>query len=96
MARKLKDLDQQAIVITGASSGIGLATALLAADNGVKLVLTARSENTLRDVADYLRDEGADAIAVPADVAIRGELERVASAAIEQFGRIDTWRRFFS
>ena len=91
MARKLKNLDQQAIVITGASSGIGLATALLAADNGVKLVLTARSENTLRDVADYLRDEGADAIAVPADVAIRGELERVASAAIEQFGRIDTW-----
>jgi short-subunit dehydrogenase len=91
MSQKLKELDQQAMVITGASSGIGLATALLAADNGVKLVLTARSENTLRDVADYLRDEGADAIAVPADVAIRGELERVARAAVEQFGRIDTW-----
>lgn len=47
MANKLKPLDQQVIVITGASSGIGLCTALLAAERGAKRVLAARNEQTL-------------------------------------------------
>ena len=88
---ELKPLDEQVMVITGASSGIGLATALLAAESGVKLVLAARSENTLNEVAQHVRDEGGEAIAVAADVGNREDLERVAQEAIDRFGRIDTW-----
>jgi short-subunit dehydrogenase len=50
MSRKLKPLDEQVMVVTGASSGIGLATVRRAAKEGTKLVLVARSENTLDDL----------------------------------------------
>jgi len=62
MALKLKPLDQQVIVITGASSGIGLCTAESAARRGAKVVLSARSEKTLQEVTDRLTREGCDAI----------------------------------
>jgi short-subunit dehydrogenase len=91
MAISLKPLDQQVIVITGASSGIGLATAMAAADQGAKVVLAARSEETLQDIVQDIEAAGGEAIAVPADVGDRAQLERVAQAAIERFGRIDTW-----
>src|SRR3954466_14858317 len=91
MAGKLKPLDQQVIVITGASSGIGLATALLAAESGASLVLASRSEDTLNDLAAYIRDGGGVAVAVPADVGKQDEVARVADTAIDEFGRIDTW-----
>jgi short-subunit dehydrogenase len=91
MALKLKPLHEQVIVITGASSGIGLATALAAADQRAKVVLTARSEDTLNEIVRHIVDAGGEAIAVAADVADRGQLERVAEAAIDRFGRIDTW-----
>lgn len=91
MSVKLKPLDQQVIVITGASSGIGLATAEAAAEKGAKLVLTARSERTLEEVAALVNESGGEAIAVAADVGDRSQVERVAAAAIERFGRIDTW-----
>ena len=91
MDMKLKPLDQQVIVITGASSGIGLATVEAAAQQGAKLVLTARSSETLEGICDDIKAEGGDAICVAADVADRSQLQRVADAAIRQFGRIDTW-----
>lgn len=91
MTPKLKPLVQQVIVVTGASSGIGLATALAAADAGAKVVLTARSEKTLADIASEITQSGGAAIAVAADVADRTALDAVACAAIESFGRIDTW-----
>src|SRR4051795_11741004 len=91
MAIDLKPLDQQVIVITGASSGIGLATAQAAAREGAKLVLAARSGQTLDDVVQQLNAEGCEAISVVADVADRQQLARVAEAAISRFGRIDTW-----
>lgn len=91
MSIKLKDLDQQVIVITGASSGIGLCTAESAAKRGAKVVLCARSENTLKDVVDRINSAGGEAISVAADVADRKQLEAVAKAAISRFGRIDTW-----
>ena len=91
MKPSLKPLDQQVMVITGASSGIGLATALAAAQQGARLVLAARSKDTLDEIVAGIREGGGDAVAVEADVADREQVERVAAAAIERFGRIDTW-----
>ncbi|HVY38312.1 MAG TPA: SDR family oxidoreductase [Polyangia bacterium] len=84
-------MSEQVIVITGASSGIGLATAESAAEQGAKLVLAARSGETLDEVAARLSQNGAEAMAVDADVANRVDVEQIALAAIERFGRIDTW-----
>jgi short-subunit dehydrogenase len=91
MGTDLKSLDQQVIVITGASSGIGLATALLALRRGAKTVLIARSEDTLNDLQRNIDAAGGQAIVAVADVADRGALEDAARMAIERFGRIDTW-----
>src|SRR5690606_18479655 len=91
MANTLKPLDQQVIVITGASSGIGLATAQAAAAQGAKLVLAARSEDALAQAVADIRADGGDAIHVVADVSDRAQVERIAQAAIDRHGRIDTW-----
>ncbi|GHA69128.1 SDR family oxidoreductase [Cognatilysobacter bugurensis] len=91
MSHDLKPIEEQVIVVTGASSGIGLATVLGAAKRGAKVVLVARSADTLGDVQRRIRDSGGDAIIAIADVADRGALEDAARMAIERFGRIDTW-----
>jgi len=87
----LKSLDQQVIVITGASSGIGLATAVAAAKQGAKLVLAARSGQALQEICQKINDGGGKAIYVIADVGKREQVEHVAEVAIQKFGRIDTW-----
>jgi len=91
MSVKLKPLDQQVMVITGASSGIGLATAESAAKQGVKVVLAARSEQTMTEVVQRINASGGEAIFVPCDVADRRQVDAVATAAAARFGRIDTW-----
>ena len=91
MSIKLKPLNEQVIVITGASSGIGLTTAQSAAKQGAKVVLAARSKKTLDDVVHSIQAAGGDAIAVECDVADRQQVQNVADAAIAKFGRIDTW-----
>jgi len=91
MAPSFKPLDQQVIVITGASSGIGLATARNAAERGAKVVLAARSENTLKTIVDEINSSGGKAAHVKADVAEREQVERIARQALAWFGRIDTW-----
>jgi NADP-dependent 3-hydroxy acid dehydrogenase YdfG len=91
MTHSLKPLNQQVMVITGASSGIGLATAEAAAEQGAKLVLAARSGEVLEDIVMKICQDGGKAIYVVADVARREDVEAVAAAAIAQFGRIDTW-----
>lgn len=91
MAHSLKKLDQQVIVITGASSGIGLATAQAAAQQGAKLVLASRSDQTLEEIVQRINAEDGEAIHVVADVGDRSQVERIAEAAISRFGRIDTW-----
>ena len=91
MALKLKPLDQQVIVITGASSGIGLATFQTAARQGASLVLAARSEDTSQEIVDQINASGGQALFVPCDVADRAQVERVAQETLARFGRIDTW-----
>ena len=91
MSIKLKPLNEQVIVITGASSGIGLCTAESAAKQGAKVVLAARSEQTLGDVVSRINSSGGQAISVTCDVADRKQVEQVAQAAVNRFGRIDTW-----
>ena len=88
---KLKPLSQQVIVITGASSGIGLATARAAAQRGAKLVLAARNAEALDKLVEELKEQGCDAICVVADVGKEEEVQQIASAAIARFGGFDTW-----
>src|SRR3954464_8802325 len=91
MAISLKPLNQQVIVITGASSGIGLAAAEEAAEHGAKLVLASRSESTLATIVSEINSTVSEAIYVVADVGDRAQVEKIADAAIDHFGRIDTW-----
>lgn len=91
MHARHRPLDQQVVVITGATSGIGLATALLAGERGARVVLAARSAGTLEAVAEQIRFDGGEAIAAPCDVAERIEVAQVAHAAHDRFGRVDTW-----
>ncbi len=91
MSSPLKPLNRQVVVITGASSGIGLATAQDAAKQGAKLVLAARGADVLEAVVQGLVEDGVEAVAVVADVSQRADVERVAQAALAHFGRIDTW-----
>ena len=91
MSSPLKPLNRQVIVITGATSGIGLATALEAAMLGARLVLAARGADVLEAVVAGLVENGFEAIAMVADVAERADVERIAQAAVDRFGRIDTW-----
>jgi short-subunit dehydrogenase len=91
MAISLKPLDEQTIVITGASSGIGLATAQMAAERGARIVLAARDQEALHQIADEINHGGGQAAYVQADVAHRHEVEHVADVAIQRFGGFDTW-----
>ncbi len=76
------------LLITGASSGIGAASARAAAEAGYRLALAARSEDKLRELATELGGEER-AIAVPCDVTEFADNERLAATAIDAFGRID-------
>jgi len=91
MAITLKPLNQQVIVITGATSGIGLMTTRLSAQAGASLVLAARSEEVLEEVTHDITSAGGQAVYVVADVARRDQVHRITTMAVERFGRIDTW-----
>jgi short-subunit dehydrogenase len=91
MKNRLKDIDQQVIVITGASSGIGLATAKMAAKQGAKVVLAARSEEGLQRSLEQIREAGGQASYVVADVSKEADVRKIAETAIRDFGRFDTW-----
>jgi NADP-dependent 3-hydroxy acid dehydrogenase YdfG len=79
--------DSRVLLITGASTGIGAATAKSAVEAGWKVVLSARSEDKLRDLAGQLGDDSA--LAVAADVTEWDDQQRLAAEALDRFGRID-------
>lgn len=88
---KLKPLARQVIVITGASSGIGRATALAAAERGASVVLAARGEDALKDVASTIARKGGKVHVLPTDVGDAAAMERLAQEAVRKFGTIDSW-----
>src|SRR5690606_38297278 len=91
MTVRLKKLHDQVMVITGASSGIGLATARMAARQGAKVVLACRNQQALDEIVESIRAEGGDALAVQADVGVAADHDRILGAATEKYGLVDTW-----
>jgi NAD(P)-dependent dehydrogenase (short-subunit alcohol dehydrogenase family) len=91
MGIKLKRLEDQVMVVTGGTSGIGLATARRAAARGARVVLCSRNEPELRETVSAIEERGGTARSVVADVANQEDVERLAATAIEEFGTIDTW-----
>ena len=88
---RLKPLEKQVIVVTGASSGIGLTTARLAAERGARLILAARSEGALRKLEEEINTAGGEALAVVTDVGKEEDVRHIADAAVTRFGGFDTW-----
>ncbi len=84
-------INGKVVVITGASSGIGKAGALALADQGARLVLAARREQELEDTVAACQSKGAEAVAMPTDVAEEAQVQALARRAIENFGQIDVW-----
>ncbi|WPP43501.1 SDR family oxidoreductase [Paenibacillus hunanensis] len=77
------------IIVTGASSGIGKATALLLAEKGAKLVLGARGEEKLVQLTEQIRNSGGEAICAITDVSKREDVAKLVQMAIEHYGRVD-------
>ena len=85
----MNGIDGKVIAITGASSGIGAATAVELAARGAAVVLGARRVDRLDDLAARIGTAGGRAEVVSVDVTHRADLERLVSAAVEKFGRLD-------
>lgn len=86
-----RSLSDAVVVVTGASSGIGTATAYALARRGADVVLAARSESALEEVARRCRELGGRALVVPTDVTDAVAVEELAARAAAEYGRIDGW-----
>lgn len=87
----LKRLQDQVMVITGASSGIGRTTARKAAERGAKVVLASRDEADLEEATREIREAGGEAVWEVCDVADLEAVEWLAKTAVREYGHIDTW-----
>jgi len=88
---QLKPIEEQVVVLMGASSGIGRETALRFARRGAKVVVSARGEEGLDSLVKEIQAEGGEAISVPADTSEYERVKAVADRAVEEYGRLDTW-----
>jgi NADP-dependent 3-hydroxy acid dehydrogenase YdfG len=86
---KTEGVAGKVVVITGASSGLGEATARLLAEQGASVVLGARRVDRLQSLADELASKGAKAIAIETDVTDRSQVKRLVDTAVQKYGRID-------
>ncbi|MDJ1481918.1 SDR family oxidoreductase [Cytophagaceae bacterium YF14B1] len=84
-----RTLEGKVIAITGASSGIGEATALLLAEKGAKVVLGARRTERLQSLSDRIESAGGSCIWLEADVTQRNDLQKLVDLACERFGTLD-------
>jgi NADP-dependent 3-hydroxy acid dehydrogenase YdfG len=84
-----KNIEGKIVVITGASSGLGEATARLLSAQGATVVLGARRANRIKSLADELTGNGGQAIAVTTDVTDVEQVKRLVDAAVQTYGRID-------
>jgi NADP-dependent 3-hydroxy acid dehydrogenase YdfG len=85
----MNGIEGKVVAITGASSGIGEASARLLAERGASVVLGARRIERLDDIASEIRDRGGAVVTCRADVARREDLERLVGAAVDEFGQLD-------
>ena len=85
----MSSVNAKVVAITGASSGIGEATARLLAERGAAVVLGARREDRIEKLAQSIRDGGGRALACATDVTRREDLERLVARSVEHFGRLD-------
>jgi 3-oxoacyl-[acyl-carrier protein] reductase len=85
----MKNLQGKVAMVTGASGGIGKATALAFADEGCDVVLCARRKTELEEVADQIRAKGRRALPVPTDVGKEKEVKACAEKAFAEFGKVD-------
>ncbi|MBX2886327.1 MAG: SDR family oxidoreductase [Granulosicoccus sp.] len=85
----MSDFQDKCAIITGASRGIGAATALDLAKRGVNVVLAARSVNQTQALAEQIKSDGGKALALVCDVSRYSNLETTVDAAIKEFGRVD-------
>jgi NAD(P)-dependent dehydrogenase (short-subunit alcohol dehydrogenase family) len=88
-ASQRKPLSGEVAIITGASGGIGSATARELARQGARVVLAARRAEELEALAHEITDAGGEALVVPTDVAARAQLEQLVAKTTETYGRID-------
>ncbi|HEV2569422.1 SDR family oxidoreductase [Sphingomonas sp.] len=91
MPGRLKPIAEQTIVITGASSGIGLAAARRAAEAGARVVLVARNKQALEEAAEQIRLRGGRAAALDIDIAGPGAAAKIGAFCQDRFGPFDTW-----
>lgn len=91
MTPRLKPVAEQVIVITGATSGIGLVTARRAAAAGARVVVCARDRAAVEELEREIGSRGGEALAVVGDVGSMPDMQALARAAEERFGGFDTW-----
>ncbi|MGA8522748.1 MAG: SDR family NAD(P)-dependent oxidoreductase [Candidatus Dormiibacterota bacterium] len=89
MALSSRPLEDTVALITGASSGIGAATAVSLAGLGAKVALVARRTDRLNEVAARLRADGATALVITADVTMQSEADKAVAEAVSELGRLD-------
>ena len=82
-------IQDKVVIITGASSGIGEATARLLASKGARVVLGARREDKLERIAKEIRQSGGHAVYQPLDVTVQADNDNIVSLAQREFGRVD-------
>ena len=85
----MKRLDGKVCIITGSNSGVGAATAELFAAEGAKVVITARRVDKLEEVANKIKANGGEVLAVRCDVSNEEDVKNMVKAAVDTFGTVD-------
>ena len=85
----MERLQDKVAIITGGNSGVGAATALLFAKEGAKVVITARRQPQLDEVAAKIREAGGEVLPVVSDISKKGDADAVVAKAVEAYGKVD-------